>query len=137
MDTVTYPDTNTSDFVSKYLVSLKVNTSSGPSWASGYPIQYTPTVLILDDSGREHHRIVGFLPPKEFVPALMLGIAKAQVQMGQSAKAKAMLNWMLQVHGMSQAARDARDLLACPCPDTSGTTKIHLSNNGGGLYELE
>ncbi len=111
MDTVTYPDTNTSDFVSKYLVSLKVNTSSVPSWASGYPIQYTPTVLILDDSGREHHRIVGFLPPKEFVPALMLGIAKAQVQMGQSAKAKAMLNWMLQVHGMSQAARDARDLL--------------------------
>lgn len=39
--------------------------------------QWTPTVLILDPSGQERHRIEGFLPADDFLGQLMLG--KAQV----------------------------------------------------------
>lgn len=37
--------------------------------------QWTPTVLILDPSGVERHRIEGFLPAPDFLAQLKLGLA--------------------------------------------------------------
>ena len=40
-------------------------------------VQWTPTVLILDPSGVERHRIEGFLPAEDFLAQVALGLAKA------------------------------------------------------------
>ena len=42
-----------------------------------YGVQWTPTVLIVDATGAERHRIEGFLPAEDFLPQLALGLAKS------------------------------------------------------------
>ncbi len=41
-----------------------------------YGIKWTPTFLIHDPGGREHHRFVGYVPPDDLLAHLGLGIGK-------------------------------------------------------------
>ena len=41
-----------------------------------FHVQWTPTQLILDEHGEEHHRMEGFLPVEDFVAELELGLGK-------------------------------------------------------------
>jgi Thioredoxin-like domain len=45
--------------------------------AERYNVQWTPTILILDSQGEERHRIEGFLPTGDFLPQIVLGLAKS------------------------------------------------------------
>jgi thioredoxin-related protein len=110
MDTVTYPDPRTIEFVNRYMIAVRAYTNSLAPWATRFVIQYTPTVITLDGDGKEHHRTVGFLPPEEFIPSLMLGIGKADFDAKQFTKARAMLEWLLTEFPHSQAAAEASDL---------------------------
>ncbi len=110
MDTVTYPNPRTVEFVNRYMIAVRAHTNSLPQWATRFVIQYTPTVITLDGDGKEHHRTVGFLPPEEFIPSLMLGIGKAHFEAKEFTKAKAMLEWLLMEFPHSQAASAASDL---------------------------
>jgi hypothetical protein len=110
MDTVTYPNPRAVEFVNRYMIPLRAHTNALAAWASRFVIQYTPTVMTLDDEGKEHHRTVGFLPPEEFIPSLMLGIGKAHFDAKQFVKARAMLEWLLTEFPHSQAAPAASDL---------------------------
>jgi len=76
MDAVSYPDEKVIDFLGEYVVACRVPSSSEPL-SSEYGIKWTPTLVLLDGEGREHHRTIGFIPPEELVPTLFLGIAKA------------------------------------------------------------
>ena len=40
--------------------------------------QWTPTILVLDAQGKEHHRIEGFLPVEDFLAQLEIGLGKLQ-----------------------------------------------------------
>jgi hypothetical protein len=93
------------------MVSLRVDTTSPPAWARRFTVQYTPTVITLDGDGTEHHRTVGFLPPEEFIPSLMLGMAKTHMDAQRQAQARAMLEWLLLAYPKSQAASTANQLL--------------------------
>ncbi|MBI5252448.1 MAG: hypothetical protein HY912_23385 [Desulfomonile tiedjei] len=111
MDTVTYPDSRTVNFVRNYMIPLRVNVSSAPSWASRFVIQYTPTVITLDEDGREHHRTVGFLPAEEFLPDLMLANGKAFIQNRRTAKARAFLERVIRDYPRSRSAQAATELV--------------------------
>jgi hypothetical protein len=74
MDAVSYPNLKVIDFFSTYLVPVRVLISSTPL-PQQFKVKWTPTLVILDSQGEEHHRSVGFLPPDELIPSLMLGIA--------------------------------------------------------------
>ncbi len=37
-----------------------------------FGIKWTPTILILDSDGDEHHRFVGYLPPENFIGQIIL-----------------------------------------------------------------
>lgn len=50
--------------------------------------QWTPTILILDPSGVERHRIEGFLPTPDFLAQLKLGLAHEARLLGDFAKAE-------------------------------------------------
>ncbi len=110
MDTVTYLDKRTIDFINEFLVPVRVYVNALPSWAYQFTIQYTPTVLILDEEKKEHHRSVGFFPPEEFIPSLFLGIAKAQIYTRQIVRARGTLAKLLQVYPRSRAAGEALKL---------------------------
>ncbi|MDA8161801.1 MAG: tetratricopeptide repeat protein [Desulfobacteraceae bacterium] len=75
MDAVTYPDANVADFLMKNIIPLRVPFDSKPL-SIDFNIKWTPTLITLDAAGNEHHRIVGFVGPDEFIPAMLLGIGK-------------------------------------------------------------
>jgi len=77
MDTVTYPDAATVEVIADNLIAMRVQVSSEPVLANRFMVQYTPTVVVLDGEGVERQRTVGFLPPAEFIPSLLLGIGKS------------------------------------------------------------
>ena len=74
MGAVTYPDAKVADFINANLIPLRVKSDS--TLAKDFNVNWTPTVVTLDQNGKEHHRTVGFLPPQELIPSLLLGIAK-------------------------------------------------------------
>ena len=45
---------------------------------SRFSVKWTPTVVVLDPNGDEHHRFIGFLPPEDFIGQLILGKGKTE-----------------------------------------------------------
>jgi len=43
-----------------------------------YGVKWTPTIIILDLNGNEHHRFVGYLPPEDFIAQIILGKGKTE-----------------------------------------------------------
>jgi hypothetical protein len=41
-----------------------------------FAVQWTPTLLVLDIKGEEHHRMVGYVPVEDFLAHLELGLGK-------------------------------------------------------------
>ncbi len=74
MGAVTYPDENVTEFVTSRMVPIQVLFDSPLS--ADFKIKWTPTIIVLDYYGKEHHRTVGFFPPEEFIPSLLLGMGK-------------------------------------------------------------
>jgi hypothetical protein len=110
MDTVTYPEPRTADFVSRNLIALRINAAVSGGLTVSFKVQYTPTVIILDGEGHEHHRFVGFLPPAEFIPSVMLGMGRAFTGINQAGKAASVIDRLISEHPASQAAEAAREL---------------------------
>lgn len=75
MDTVTYPDKLVIQFIQKTVIPLKLPYDSKP-WADEYMVKWTPTLITANGGGKEHHRTVGFLPPEELIPSILLGVGK-------------------------------------------------------------
>ena len=75
--------------------------------ATEFNIKWTPTVITLDAEGKEHHRTVGFLPPEEFIPSLMLGIAKSYFDQEKFGEALPMLDKILKEYPRSDSAPEA------------------------------
>jgi hypothetical protein len=106
MDAVTYPDAGVRDFIENNLIPLKVPYNHQPL-AVDFNVKWTPTLVTLDAGGKEHHRTVGFLAPEEFVPSLLLGIAKIHFDLEQFDPALAGLEALLAEHSKSAAAPEA------------------------------
>ena len=45
--------------------------------------EWTPTILVSDPAGKEHHRIEGFLPKDDFMGQLRLGLAHLAREQGE------------------------------------------------------
>lgn len=75
--------------------------------AEDYNIKWTPNLLVLDASGREHHRIIGFLPPVEFIGSLLLGIGKAHFDLDRFEQAIAAFDGVLSEYSYTNSAPEA------------------------------
>jgi hypothetical protein len=75
-----------------------------------FRVQYTPTIVLVDEDGKELHRTVGFLPPEEFIPSMMLGIGKALFNSAQCGRAVGIFDKILAEYPASQSRRPAEDL---------------------------
>lgn len=66
LDTVTYVDTSFIKFSSD-LICVKVNAEEDTLTTKNYMIHGYPSILFLNKDGHEIDRIVGYLPPEEFL----------------------------------------------------------------------
>jgi len=106
MGAVTYPDSRVAEFINGRMVPIQMLYDAQP-FASTYNVKWTPTMIVLDGEGKEHHRIVGFLPPDEFLPALLLGIGKTAFDADELDKAMADLDKIITAYPRSAAAPEA------------------------------
>ena len=106
MGAVTYPNAEVGEFVSKNLIPLQVKSDAQPL-ANDFNVKWTPTLITLDAEGKEHHRTVGFLPPEELIPSLLLGIAKCHFDRDRFAEALASLDKLLAEYSKGDSAPEA------------------------------
>ena len=72
-----------------------------------YGVQWTPTILILDPSGTERHRIEGFLPADDFLAQLALGLAHSAFARQQFGEAERRFREVVERFPDSDAAPEA------------------------------
>jgi hypothetical protein len=95
--------------------------------ATDFKIKWTPTLITLDVDGKEHHRTVGFLPPEELIPSLMLGIAKTHFDQDQVNEALSSLEKLLADYPKSDSVPEAIYL--------RGVCRFKSTHNGKQLKE--
>ena len=78
LEAVTYPDSNVCFTIEKSFIPLQINFNKNKALVNRFSVKWTPTVIILDANGDEHHRFVGFLPPEDFIGQIILGKGKAE-----------------------------------------------------------
>jgi hypothetical protein len=106
MDAVTYPNAKVSSFIYEYFIPIRVDHNAVPL-STDYNVHWTPTLIVLDVEGKEHYRSLGFLPSIEFIPALMLGIARLYFDSETYTTAIAMLDKVLSHFPKSTVAPEA------------------------------
>ncbi|WP_243688543.1 hypothetical protein [Geotalea toluenoxydans] len=105
MGAVSYPNSNVIDFVTSRMIPLQVPADG--QVAKDFRVGWTPTIVVLDLYGKEHQRTIGFLPPEELVPSLLLGLGKADFDNGDYNDAILRFNEVLSSHRNSGAAPEA------------------------------
>lgn len=105
MGAVTYPNDKVTDFIMSRLVPIQVLADS--KLATDFQIKWTPTIIVLDYYGKEHHRTVGFFPPEEFIPSLLLGMGKVDFDTDQFNAAIIHFDTLLAEFPESDAAPEA------------------------------
>ena len=87
-----WPDERVVRFVTQNFLAARVHVKEDPQefkrYGARYKAPWTPTILELDPSGVEHHRIEGFLPADDLLAQLMLGRARMAFQEKQWAEAE-------------------------------------------------
>lgn len=106
MDAVTLADRRVENFIYDKMVAVRVPVES-KAQASEFKIFMTPTLVVLDYYGREHQRTLGFIPPDEMVPTLLLGIGKAGFANDQFNEAVLQFNTLLNGYPGSACAPEA------------------------------
>lgn len=106
MGAVTFPDAKVSEYVLKNVIPLRLPHNHAPL-ADQFQVKWTPTLVTLDQEGKEHHRTVGFLGPEELIPSLMLGKAKLHFDHEQFEQALAVLDAILKEYPKSDSAAEA------------------------------
>lgn len=92
--------------MNEHVVPVKVNISSEPL-PEQFNVQWTPTLVLLDADGKEHHRTVGWLSPEDLIASLLLGIAQTHIDRGEPSSAGPVLQRVLSEYPDSDAAPEA------------------------------
>lgn len=106
MDTVSYPQPEVEKFIADHLIPLRIP-ADHPQMGPQFTIKWTPTLIILDTEGKEHFRTLGFLAPEEFVPSLLLGLAKTSFDSADRTKSIKYLDRLISAYPGSFFAPEA------------------------------
>jgi hypothetical protein len=110
MDAVTYPNDKVKAFIQKNLIIVKLLAGAQPLTGQ-FKVTWTPTFVILDQDGQEHYRAVGYESPEEFIPFLLMGIAKINFDKGNYPKAIVLLEQITAEYPHSTVAPESVYLL--------------------------
>ena len=98
-------------FVSDHFIPVRIHVRDQAAeykrQGTRYGVQWTPTVLVVDSSGEERHRIEGFLPADDFLAQLALGRAHAAFGQGRFDEAERRYRAVTEMYPTSEAAAEA------------------------------
>ena len=103
-----YPDERVVRLVNEKFVPVRIHVrEQAGDWkrlGERYGVQWTPTVLVVDAPGDERHRIEGFLPAKDFLAQLEIGLAKSAFANGRFADAEERFRRVVQEYPDTESA---------------------------------
>ena len=106
-----YPDERVAQFVNEQFIPVRIHVrEQADEWkrvGGRYAVQWTPTILVVDPSGEERHRIEGFLPTDDFLAQLGLGWAQAAFGAGRFDEAEKRFRGVVDRHPNADAAPEA------------------------------
>ena len=106
-----YPDPRVTRFVNQNFRPVRIHVrENAEAWkrvGGELGVQWTPTVLILDSSGVERHRIEGFLPAEDFLAQLSLGLAKSAFGRNDFAEAERRFKQVVDTYPDTETAAEA------------------------------
>ena len=106
MDAVTYPNLEVVKFIQDHVVPVRLSFDAKPE-SLDFNVKWTPTLVVLDSDGTEHHRTTGFLAPEELVPMILLGIGKSHFDREEYKEAIASLDRLLRDYSQSDSCPEA------------------------------
>jgi len=105
---VTYLDKAVQDLVNSDFVPVQVKFPDDVATRRRYDANWTPTLVFLDADGEALHRLVpASLPPDEFIPAVLAGLAHALSAEKRGGEAIAHLDRVVREFPRSLAAPEA------------------------------
>lgn len=109
MNTGPYSDEN----VQRYLQDEFIPVKSQCFWDNRtelmkqFMVSWTPTLLVLDHTGKEHHRVVGYLPPEDLIAHMKLGKGKMHFGRFRFANASAEFDDIIKNHPTTGVVTEA------------------------------
>ena len=107
-----YPDPDVARLVSESFVPVRVHVKDDQQefqrLGERFGAQWTPTTLVIDPLGTEHHRIEGYLPKEDFTTQLELGLAKAAFGRNAFDEAERRFEAVLEKYPQTDAAPEAQ-----------------------------
>lgn len=98
-------------FITENFLPARINLHEQPAdwkrFGERYGVQWTPTILVIDPSGTERHRIEGFLPADDLLAQLALGLAQSAFARQQFADAERRFREVIERFPRSEAAPEA------------------------------
>ncbi|MGH9196819.1 MAG: thioredoxin fold domain-containing protein [Acidimicrobiia bacterium] len=111
MDAEVYTDPRVVKFIEENFVPVRVHIRQQAEefkrLGERYGAQWTPTILIIDSSGQERHRIEGFLPADDFLPQPALGLAKSAFARGEFGEAEHRFRQIVDTYPTSDVSPEA------------------------------
>lgn len=106
-----YPDPTVVKFITDNFHPVRIHVKEdADAWKTvglELGVQWTPTILILDPSGAERHRIEGFLPAGDFLAQLSLGLAKAAFSRSDFSDAERRFRSVVDTYPQTETAAEA------------------------------
>lgn len=75
MNAVAFIESAVVSFITENFVPVRVM-ADDPVLSKQFNIKWTPSLLILDAQGIENYRTLGFYPPQDLIPSLILGMGR-------------------------------------------------------------
>jgi hypothetical protein len=104
-----YPDPQVESLIREQFIPVRVHVRDENATAlmERFGANWTPTIVFLDSSGTERHRIEGFLPVEDFLAQSNVGLAKIAFGQGEFQKAEERFRDVLEKYPSSDSAPEA------------------------------
>lgn len=106
-----YPEPRVVQLIDQNFVPVRVHVKEQPDdfkrLGAKFAAQWTPTILVIDSSGEERHRIEGFLPVDDFMAQIQLGLAQSAFARGDFPDAERRFREVVEKYPSTEAAPEA------------------------------
>jgi len=102
-----YPDERVAQFINQNFVPIKIHIKENKEAFGRFGAQWTPTLIVLDQEGKERYRLEGFLPSEDFLAQLEMGLARSAFERGEFQEAERRYRDVAKKYPKSEAVPEA------------------------------
>lgn len=107
LEAVTYPDQGVARLLDDHFVAARINTDERPDLAREFSVFWTPTLVTLHHHGHRLRETIGYLPPDEMFPELILTSGLYALRGARAAAAETLFRQVAEEHPAAAAAPEA------------------------------